>query len=332
MNLYDEILAASKVVDDRFATITPEELMSFQTSFVVPDSHSRSKDIETYDYRVGDLKSIFSNRKTLVFVDQSLKNIDWIKSSIPVDAEVFWFTPSEEFTKECSRLDSFIQENKLSEKSVEVVVAIGGGVIINTAGYVAEKLGCDLVYVPTTVLAMADASISGKVRANQTVDGFCRKHAYKSYYEPNLVLIDQRFLSDLPEKQISIGLGEIIKHGVYQSKDLLEYLVSDAFNPFTDRFLLLKTILWAADLSAVCLNIDPEESKDGAAIIMRGGHDASDKIEEASGFTIPHGTAVAQAIRAELTQSQSPLLTMVEKCFAKFQIPALDIADQAVIS
>lgn len=319
-SLYFEIISASEEVDERFLNISDDDLLKFKTSFIIPESHSRSNKLSTYSFNVGSLSSVFSGRKTLVFIDQSLKSLDWVTNEIPVGTIIHFEVPSEH-SKEKNRLDSLIIDDKLKEKDIEEIVAIGGGVVINTASYIAEQLGCDLVYVPTTVLAMADAAIGGKVRANIIENTVCHKHAYKSFYEPNSVIIDPRFLTGLPERQISIGLGEILKHGVYQSPALLEYLASDIFNPFQDRTALLKSILWTVDLSAACLNVDPEETIGGSHIIMRGAHDASDKIEEASGFTVPHGTAVAMAIHAELLATKSKILPLFECCLAKFNIP-----------
>jgi len=233
---------------------------------------------------------------------------------------VHWIVPSEEKTKEVHWLDAFIATNDLQRNKVKTIIVIGGGVLINAGGYIAEKLGCDLMYIPTTVISMADGSIGGKVRANIIEENTYIKHGYKSFYEPNLILADHRFLQSLTNENISIGLGEIIKHGVFQSKLLLEYLISDSFNPFQQKQTLLKAILWSVALKAVCLRIDPDETKDGSYRILRGGHDMSDKIEEQSHFKIPHGTAVARSIHEELKQANHPLLYLFEQCFEKFKL------------
>ena len=317
--LYEKILEASKLIDQRFASISHDDLLRFEDSFVVPASHPCSVNLSNYSYRVGSVEQAFDSKPTLAMVDKGLQSLSWLQNSLPQNAHVIWLAPREEETKEQHWLDAFIA-NEIKEHPVERIVAIGGGIITNASGYIAERLQCELIYVPTTVLAMSDGSIGGKVRANLIEGGVYHKHYYKTFYEPNFVVIDPRFLETLPDKQISVGLGEIIKHGVYQSRALLEYMASDAFDPFKDKIPLLKSILWAAALKAVCLNIDPEETKDGSHIIMRGGHEASDKIEEASRFTIPHGTAVSLAIRKELADSDDPLLSLVDSCFDKFSI------------
>ncbi len=316
--LYEKIIEASKPVDQRFASISYEELLKFEDRFVIPASHARSANLARYSYRVGSVEQALDDKPTLVMIDKGLQSLQWLEKALP-EQRVLWLMPREEETKEQQWLDAFIAK-EITEHPIESVVAIGGGIITNASAYIAERLQCDLVYVPTTVLAMSDGSIGGKVRANLIEGGTYHKHHYKTFYEPNAVVIDPRFLETLPDKQISVGMGEIIKHGVYQSLPLLEYLGSNDFNPFTDKQALLKVILWAAALKSVCLNIDPEESKSGSHIIMRGAHEASDKIEEALKFTIPHGLAVTMAMHQELLEQKSPLLPLFEKCTKKLKI------------
>jgi 3-dehydroquinate synthetase len=318
--LYQRILESAVAVDRQFALISSDELHAFKTSFVVPSSHARSKMIERYDYVSAPVSTAFGRDKTFVLVDNVLQSLSWMTEEIPATTTVHWLVPNEKETKECGSLDRFYAEN-IAGKQYDRIVAIGGGIVINAASYLAEKEQCSLAYVPTTVLAMADAAIGGKVRANVIENGACRKHAYKSWYEPDIIVVEPRFLETIPDAQVSVGMGEIIKQGVYQSRPLLDYLATDEFDPFHDRVALLRSILWAAALAANCLNVDPDESKDGSHIIMRGAHDASDKIEEASCFRVPHGIAVAQAIRHELIATNSLLVPIVEKCMRKLQIP-----------
>ncbi len=319
-SLYKQIIQASNSVDERFLNISAEELERFRISFPVPGSHNRSKAIKSYDFIVSEMGKAFSDRSTVVFIDSGLKKLEWVSESISKDAQVFWIKPKEEETKDQARLDQYIEKEQLRDKGFEEAVAIGGGIVLNAVAYIAEKLESDLVYVPTTLLAMCDGSIGGKVRANLIENGIYKKHAYKSYYEPNQVIVGPRFLESLPEKQISIGMGEVLKHGVYQSERLLDYIASNDFRPFENKNDLLKVVLWTAALKGVCFDIDPEETPDGAEKIIRGAHNASDKIEEASNFTIPHGLAVTQAIYNELVESKSPLLPIVENFLNKMRI------------
>lgn len=167
---------------------------------------------------------------------------------------------------------------------------------------------------------MADGS-GGKVRLNMIDKGRFFKHYYKSFYEPNQIILDSRFLDTLSEKQISTGLGEVIKHAIYQSQTLLDFLLSQDFDPYTNKKSLLKAILWTATLKAVCLKIDVEKNVNGSRKILRGGHELSDRIEEDTHFEIPHGLAVAMGIYRELELVKSNLLSLFVKFCDKFKIP-----------
>ncbi len=320
--LYEQILAATPEMDERFASIDADALHSTHLAFAISKNHPRSNVMGHYGYRVGAFEEAFSDQRKLILVDASLRSCDWLSHLFANTVEAHCLVPSESETKERSWLDRFVVEHQLAQKGIEQIVAIGGGIIINAASYMAERIGSDLVYVPTTVLAMADASIGGKVRANVIENGTPHKHAYKSFYEPNFVIVDPRFLETLPARQVTVGLGEIVKYGVYQSPPLLAWLASDACDPFADREALLKAILWAASLASVCYRIDPEETRAGGGRIIRGAHDASDKIEEASSFAIPHGVAVAMAIQDELRATDHPARDPFEVCFKKFGFDA----------
>jgi len=297
--------------------MTDADLARYETRFPVPASHKRFAALKEYLYRVAPVENALDGAADVVLCDAFLQSLPWLTSAL-AGKRVVWLTPSENETKERGWLERFLVEQNLA--GVHEIVAIGGGIVINAASYLAERLACDLVYVPTTVLAMADAAISGKVRANIVEGDVCRKHAYKSYWEPNLVVLDPRFLDGLPESQITVGMGEIVKHGVYQSKTFLEYLANDTFDPFADRHALLKSIVWTVELCAVCYTVDPEETPEGGGCVMRGAHDASDKIEEQTCFAIPHGTAVAIAMFQEKQQERSPLLPLLEIVYPKMRM------------
>lgn len=78
-----------------------------------------------------------------------------------------------------------------------------------------------------TIITMSDTCIGGKVRLNDIQDGDFVKNAYRSCYEPSEILVDPQFLEGMTEHQIRYGLCKIMKHALYQSDGLLEYLLSD---------------------------------------------------------------------------------------------------------
>lgn len=318
-NLYSKILNESLPVDDKFRDITEDELLSYKLVFDVPPFHPRSSEISQYSLRVSALSKNTFNNSHLIFVDNGLSK-SFLKDILPSSENVFFEEAREETFKEWGWLNSFIEKNRIKEREAKEIVGIGGGLTLNVAAYIAELLDIPLILIPTTIIGMADGS-GGKVRLNMIDKGRFFKHYYKSFYEPNEIIVDPRFLDTLSEKQISTGLGEVIKHGIYQSQALLDFLLSPDFEPYKNRKSLLTAVLWTAALKSVCLKIDVEENANGSRKILRGGHELSDRIEEDTHFEIPHGLAVAIGMYRELELSKNDLLTLFVKFCDKFSIP-----------
>ncbi len=292
MTLYDKIIQASKAVDDKWKDNTDYKVV---ISFPVPDKHPRFSEVKSYTLSVSNLSHFNFLDDNLVLIDSSV--YPNITRSNPTCTYV-QLEPVEAKLKTLTHLDTLVEEYQ--KAGYQRVVAIGGGIILNISAYIAEKLSIDLILVPTTIIAMSDSSIGGKVRVNEISDGKYFKHAYKAFYEPSQIILDPRFLDTLSGEQIRNGMAEIIKHGLYQSEALTEYLLSDAFDPYKNKESLLKAILWTADLKRVCLEVDPEESRDGSYMILRAAHDISDKIEERKELKISHGKAVEDAMVQDL--------------------------------
>lgn len=290
-NKLQRILEQSKAVDNFFQREIFFGSYSFQVP--VPRNHQRSKHVSAYKYQVGKADEL-SFDDACVLVDANLP-----PAMIPNSPNKITIVPKENETKELNWLKHFISSNENRLKS-KVLIAIGGNILLNAASYIAETMNTELVYVPTTVIGMSDGSIGGKVRVNLIEGGKHTKHFYKTYFEPDLVLCDPRFLNSLSEQQITSGLSEIVKHAFFQSEALLKYLESGKFDPIKDRISLLKAILWTVTLKKVCVEIDPEETKNGSLGIIRAGHETSDRMEETSGFTLSHGNAVAMALEEDL--------------------------------
>lgn len=318
-DLYSNILNESLPVDDKFKFISGTELDSYELTFDVPVFHPRSNEISQYSLCVSALSRNTFNNSQLIFVDKGLM-FSWLKEILPSSGNIFFEEAREDTFKEWKWLSNFLDKNKIKKREAKEVVGVGGGLTLNVAAYFAELLSVPLVLIPTTVISMADGS-GGKVRLNMIDKGRFFKHYYKSFYEPNQIILDPRFLNTLSEKQISTGLGEVVKHGVYQSKALLDFILSSDFDPYLNKKSLLKAILWTASLKAVCLKIDVEENANGSRRILRGGHEISDRIEEDMHFEIPHGSAVVMGMYREMELSKHGLLPLFVKFCDKFGIP-----------
>lgn len=114
------------------------------------------------------------------------------------------------------------------------VIAVGGGIVGDTAGYVAASYlrGVPFIQVPTTLLSMVDASVGGKVGVNVPQG----KNLVGAFHQPSLVLIDTDVLKTLPDRDLRCGLAECVKHGVIRDPDLFAWIESNV-----DRMLDLES-------------------------------------------------------------------------------------------
>ena len=184
------------------------------------------------------------------------------------------------------------------------VVALGGGVVGDLAGFVAATYmrGVPFVQVPTTLLAMVDASVGGKVG----VDTPAGKNLVGAFHRPAGVVIDPELLATLPAPQLRSGLAEAIKHGVIADERYFEQVVRDlptllgpggAQSPemrdLVERSVAIKAAVVAAD-----------ERESGIRRILNFGHTIGHAIEHASQYSLLHGEAIAvgMALEAELAE------------------------------
>jgi 3-dehydroquinate synthase len=170
------------------------------------------------------------------------------------------------------------------------VLALGGGVIGDLAGFVAATYmrGLPLIQVPTTLLAQVDSSIGGKV----AVDHGQLKNTIGVFYQPRLVIADVETLKTLPEIELANGLAEVIKSAAIKNEDLfntldVSILRARALHEATLETIVLETARIKAEI------VEKDEKETGLRSILNYGHTIGHAIEAASGFRIKHGEAVA---------------------------------------
>ena len=172
-----------------------------------------------------------------------------------------------------------------------VVIAAGGGVIGDMAGFAAATFlrGVGLVQVPTTLLAQVDASVGGKVGVNLAAG----KNLVGAFYPPRLVVTDPLFLRTLPRREYRAGLYEVIKYGLACSADLFARLDREATHLADPTFAGIATLV--ADccrIKAAIVSADERES--GGRRVLNFGHTAGHAIEALTGYRrFRHGEAVA---------------------------------------
>jgi 3-dehydroquinate synthase len=179
------------------------------------------------------------------------------------------------------------------------VVAVGGGVVGDLAGFVAATLhrGVPVVQVPTTLLAMVDSSVGGKTG----VDTPAGKNLVGAFHDPSLVVADVDTLSTLPPAVRRDGLAEMIKHGLIADSDhftelcgLLPTLAGDAGAEVAE---LPALIGHSIGIKARVVHQDAHES--GRRQVLNAGHTIAHAIEHALAFGVAHGSAVAAGLVIE---------------------------------
>lgn len=177
--------------------------------------------------------------------------------------------------------------NGLDRKSV--IVALGGGVVGDMAGFVAATYmrGIRYVQLPTTLLAQADSSVGGKVGLD--FDGY--KNIVGAFKQPALVYINCTTLTTLPARAFAAGMGEVIKYGVIRDKAFLNDLKENApAVKALDAVAIEHVVEVCCRLKADIVQADETES--GVRAILNFGHTVGHAIESAKGFTLLHGECV----------------------------------------
>lgn len=307
--------------DKDFKEIKEEELEKTCIEFEIPRTHKRYGELKRYFLKILPLEktALKEYPEKIFIVDQEVSKIEFIKKFLKEENRVWVLPATENKTKTISYLDNFINENKIKDGNKTVIV-IGGGLLINCGAYIAEKISSDYIVFPTTILAMADAAIGGKVRVNSISDEKFVKHKYKSFYEPNAVYVDWRFING--DQVRGVELTEIVKHSLFQSKELYNFLIKHKRGKKFDLAFIKKAIIWSIHLKKICLDIDKNESSEGSEIILRAGHNLSDKIEEDRELKITHNNAVSVGMWTQiLKEDNSVRKAQAEKIYPLFNLP-----------
>lgn len=200
--------------------------------------------------------------------------------------------PSGEATK-CmdwvSKIYDFLVENRVERD--DILVAFGGGMVGDLAGYVAATFlrGIPWIQVPTSLMAMVDASIGGKVAVNHPLG----KNLIGAFYQPVFVLADCQVLGTLPERELTSGWAEVIKYGLIKDKDFFKFL-EDNVNKLVklEPDAISKTIAHSAAIKAQIVSHDEKER--GLRTILNYGHTIAHGLEAATQYRcFLHGEAVA---------------------------------------
>jgi 3-dehydroquinate synthase len=210
------------------------------------------------------------------------------------------------------------------------VVALGGGVTGDLAGFVAATFlrGIPYVQVPTSLLAMIDAAIGGKTG----VDVPAGKNLVGTFHLPRFVLADVDTLATLPKAHVAAGMAEAIKHGVVADAAYFDAIVADA-DAIRSRDLaaLERVVERGVALKEAIVAADPLEA--GLRQVLNFGHTVGHAVEAGSGYAFSHGEAVAigMAVEATLAEdlgiAEAGLAGRIRGALERFALPVTVPAD-----
>jgi 3-dehydroquinate synthase len=197
------------------------------------------------------------------------------------------------------------------------VVAVGGGVVGDTAGFAAATFlrGVTLAHLPTTLLAQVDSSIGGKVGVNLALG----KNLVGAFHQPAVVLVDPLFLATLPRREFRSGLYEIVKYGVIANRDLFERISSSTKALFArDASVLAPAIVESCRIKADVVSRDEREG--GLRRILNFGHTVGHALEAVTKYRrFRHGEAIAYGMlaAADLAVARGALSELERQALAR---------------
>ncbi len=246
--------------------------------------------------------------------------------------------PAGERHKRLERIEEFtgaFLEAGMDRSSM--VVALGGGVVGDTAGFAAASYmrGIPFIQIPTTIVAQVDSSVGGKTAVNHPLG----KNIIGAFHQPSAVLIDMTLLSSLPDRELRAGLAEVIKHGVIADEALFAHMETHSGAILEkDLSALVLPVRRSCEIKAAIVAED--ELENGVRANLNYGHTFGHGIEAATGYTtFLHGEAIALgmcaagALSRDLGLVDDAFVTRQRECFEAYNLPTTwsDIPVDAVL-
>ena len=259
-----------------------------------------------YDVRIGaglltqaatHIAPVLARARVSVVTDENVARLHWpalrdglADSGIAAEALVL---PAGEATKGWEQLErtvGWLLDEKVERR--DVVVAFGGGVIGDLAGFAGAILrrGVRVVQMPTTLLSQVDSSVGGKTGIN-TAHG---KNLVGAFHQPSLVLADTGLLATLPRRDFLSGYGEVMKYGLLGDAAFFESLEDSteavlALDPTTLDYAVRRSCEMKAEI------VVRDETEEGDRALLNLGHTFAHALEAATGYSdrLLHGEAVA---------------------------------------
>ena len=211
--------------------------------------------------------------KIFILVDENTHSncLKKIEGDINFDYDIFKIDSGEEEKNlaTCSKVWNFLTENLYDRKSL--IINLGGGVICDMGGFVAStfKRGVDFINIPTTLLAQVDASVGGKLG----IDFNRYKNQIGIFKIPNLIIVDTKFLSSLPERELRSGYAEVIKHCLIKDTKKFKEITKINWKDNNWEEIVRHSILIKSEV------VENDLTEEGLRKILNFGHTIGHAIE-----------------------------------------------------
>jgi 3-dehydroquinate synthase len=260
-----------------------------------------------------EFKNIFKEKKIYLIVDENtIEHINYLEENFSVTSTYLKLESGEKNKTFNSVLKIWDFLNRNNVKSSDLLFVLGGGMLTDLAGFAAStyKRGIEFIYLPTTLLAMADASIGGKTGFNYQFF----KNNIGTFMLPKAVFLDTTFLETLPKIELDSGMAEVYKHSIIGDVDLWNYL------KVKSKGLDLDYIIQSSkNLKLEIVNKDPYEKNIRKKLNF--GHTTGHAIESyllESNTPTLHGFAIAKGMIIEsfIAKKENQLS---ENCFQEIK-------------
>ncbi len=239
-----------------------------------------------------ELYPYLTNDNFIFVIDENLYDIykDEVEDLLKGREKIYIMASGEtnKNLEELSNIYNFLIRRNIDRKGR--IFSLGGGVVGDLAGFAAAtyKRGIEYIQIPTTLLSQVDSSIGGKTG----IDFAGHKNIIGSFHFPLITLVDTSFIHTLPEREITCGLGEIIKYGLIRDNDFFKYVEKNIKKIYNRDMRILSHII--EESIKTKLSIVEEDKFDlGIRQILNFGHTIGHSIESFFGYKkYNHGEAI----------------------------------------
>ena len=239
-------------------------------------------------------KNSISFQKCLLVVDKKIPKqmVTQIKKSFKSQKLFVHFFNANEKNKNQKNVNAILEillEKNFSRE--DCLISIGGGITGDISGFAASifKRGIQFINIPTTLLSQVDSSVGGKTGINSVYG----KNLVGSFYQPKIVISDTKFLESLPQREITCGYGEILKHSLISDKNFYDFLKKNVFKILSLKSPFLEEAIYKSCKIKKSI-VENDEKEKNLRKVLNFGHTFAHAYEATSGYTrkLNHGEAV----------------------------------------